>query len=85
MIFKHETFVFTFHSFSYAYKDIKMHKICSLFIINHFSPNLKLIDEQLMNVLDIHVWGALRIYVLILVMRIRDNEKLFNDPWYTKD
>lgn len=55
MISKRETFVFMFHSFSYAHKDIKMHKICSLFIINHFSPNLKLVDEQLMNVLDIHV------------------------------
>lgn len=45
MISKRETFVFMFHSFSYAHKDIKMHKICSLFIINHFSPNLKLVDE----------------------------------------
>lgn len=61
MIFKHETFVFTFHSFSYAHKDIKMHKIYSLFIINHISPNLKLVDEQSLNVLDIHVSGALRI------------------------
>lgn len=55
MIFKHETFIFTSHSFSYAHKDIKMHKICTLFIINHFSANLKLVDQQSINALDIHV------------------------------
>lgn len=55
MIFKHETFAFTFHSFSYVHKDIKMHKICTLFIINHFSPNLKFVDQQSINVLDIPV------------------------------